>query len=167
MAQDLSGAARESRPLRQRPTLLIWRALRCSREVFQTHHVVYQRGGVVLTMTATSSPPKTSFPARLPQSVTSLTIRAGNSGVDLMQMQDIMAGLLNLNGLIVSGPFIARSKSKKLLSGSWAVLRGRFGGGLQIRNGYTDEYIVDMLLETPIRLHFTKLQVYAGHACRR
>ena len=45
MAQDLSGAARESRPLRQRSTLLIWRALRCSREVFQTHHVVYQRGG--------------------------------------------------------------------------------------------------------------------------
>ena len=56
---------------------------------------------MVLTMTATSSPPKTSFPARLPQSVTSLTIRVGNSGVDLMQMQDIMAGLPNLNGLIL------------------------------------------------------------------
>ena len=120
---------------------------------------------MVLTMTATSSPPKTSFPARLPQSVTSLTIRAGNSGVDLMQMQDIMAGLPNLNGLILLGPFIARSKSKKLLSGSWAVLRGRFGGGLQIRNGYTNKYVVDMLLETPTGLHFTELQVYAGHAC--
>jgi len=82
---------------------------------------------MVLTMTMTSSPLKTSFPGRLPQSVTSLTIRAGDSGVDLTQMRDIMAGLPNLNDLKLSGPFVARSKSKKLLPGLQAGLRGRFG----------------------------------------
>ena len=46
MAQNLSGAAGESRPLRQGSTLLAWRALRCSREVVQTHPVVCQRGEV-------------------------------------------------------------------------------------------------------------------------
>jgi len=44
MAQDLPGAEEESRSLRQRSTLPAWRALRCSREVFKTHSVVYERG---------------------------------------------------------------------------------------------------------------------------
>ena len=44
MAQDLPRAAGESRPLRQGSTLLAWRALRRSREIFKTHPVVYQRG---------------------------------------------------------------------------------------------------------------------------
>jgi len=43
MAQDLPRAGGESRPLRQRSTLLA-RALRYSQEVFKTHPVVYERG---------------------------------------------------------------------------------------------------------------------------
>ena len=103
--------------------------------------------------------------ARLPQSVRSLAIEVSGSGIDLMQMRNIMAGLPNLNDLILSGPSVARSKSNKRLTGLGAVLRGRFGGELQIRNGYTDEYIVNMLLEVPTGLHFTKLHVHAGRAC--
>ena len=120
---------------------------------------------IALTMNTTSPPPRTSFPARLPQSVTSLTIKAGGSGVDLMQMRDIMARLPNLNDLKLSGPFVVWSKSKKRLPGLGTVLRGRFCGELQIRNGHTNEYIVDMLLEVPTGLHFTKLHVHADCAC--
>ena len=82
--------------------------------------------------------------------MTSLTIRVGDSGVDLMQMRGIMAGLPNLNDLILSGPFVARSKSKKRLPRLQADLRGRFGGELQIWSRYSDEYIANMLLEVPI-----------------
>ena len=64
-----------------------------------------------------------------------------------------------------SGCFIVRSKFKKLLPGLGTGLRGRFGGELQIRNGYTDEYIVNMLLEVPIGLHFTELHIHADRAC--
>ena len=120
---------------------------------------------LVLTMNTTSSSSRTSFPARLPQSVTSLTIKAGGSGVDLTQMRDIMVRLPDLNDLILSGPFVVQSKFKKRLPGLGAGLRGRFGGELQIRNGYTDEYIVNMLLEIPTGLHFTKLHVHADRAC--
>ena len=120
---------------------------------------------MALTMNTTSPASRTSFPARLPQSVTSLTIKAGGSGVGLVQMRDIMARLPNLNDLILSGPFVVRSKSKKRLPGLGATLRGRFGGELQIRNGYTDEHIVNMLLEIPAGLHFTKLHVHADRAC--
>ena len=105
---------------------------------------------LALTMNTTSSSFRTSFPGRLPQSVTLLTIRVGDSGVDLMQMRGIMAGLPNLNDLILSGPFVARSKSKKRLPRLQADLRGRFGGELQIWSGYSDEYIANMLLEVPI-----------------
>ena len=120
---------------------------------------------LALTMNTTSSSSRTSFPARLPQSVTSLTIKAGGSGVDLMQMRDIMARLPNLNDLKISGPFVVGSKPKKRLPGLGAGLRGKFGGELQIRNGYTDEYIVNMLLEVPTRLHFTKIYIYADCPC--
>jgi len=76
-----------------------------------------------------------------------------------------MAHLPNLDDLILSGPFVVRSKSKKRLPGLGAGLRGRFGGELQIRNGRIDEYIVNMLLEVPTGLHFTKLHVHGGPVC--
>jgi len=120
---------------------------------------------VVLTMDTTSSPRRIFSPLSLPQSVTSLTIGAGGSGVDLMQMREIVAHLPILNDLILSGCFIVRSEFKKLLPGLGTGLRGRFGGELRIRDGYTDEYIVNMLLEVPTGLHFTKLHVRASRAC--
>ena len=121
---------------------------------------------MTLTMNTTSSSSRTSFPGRLPQSVMSLTIKAGGSGVDLTQMRDIMVHLPNLNDLMLSGPFVARSKSNKRLPGSGTILRGRFGGELQIRNGCdTNEYIVNMLLEVPTGLHFTKIYIYADCPC--
>ena len=120
---------------------------------------------MVLTMDTTSLPRRIFSPARLPQSVTSLTIRAGGPGVDLVQMREIIAHLPNLNDLILSGCFIVRPTFKQLLPGLGTGLRGRFGGELQIRDGYTNEYIVNMLLEVPAGLHFTKLHIHADRAC--
>jgi hypothetical protein len=99
--------------------------------------------------------------ARLPQSVTSLAIEADE--IDLIQMRDIMVHLPNLNHLTLAGTIVVRFR--KLLPGLGTVLRGRFGGELRIRNGYTDEDFVNMLLEVPTRLHFTELHIDAGRAC--
>ena len=60
--------------------------------------------------------------------MTSLTIGAGGSGVDLMQMREIIAHLPNLNDLILSGCFIVRSRSGRLLPGFGAGLGGRLVG---------------------------------------
>ena len=73
--------------------------------------------------------------------------------------------LPNLNDLILSGCFIVRSTFKQLFPGLGAGLRGRFGGELQIRDGYTNEYIVNMLLEVPTGLYFTKIYIYADRPC--
>jgi len=120
---------------------------------------------MVLIMDTTSSPRRIFPLARLPQSVTSLTIRAGHSGVDLTQTRDILAHLPNLNDLILSGGFVTRPKFEKRLPGLGKGLRGRFGGELRIKDGYTDWYIVNMLLEVPTGLHFTKLYVDASRMC--
>ena len=90
-----------------------------------------------------------------------LVIEAGE--IDLMQMRDIMVHLPNLNNLILSGTIIVRFR--KLLPGLGTDLRRRFGGELRIRNGRTDKDFVNMLLEVPTGLHFTKLYVYANRAC--
>ena len=98
---------------------------------------------------------------KLPQSVTSLTIEG--SKIDLVQMRDIMAHLPNLNDLILSGTIVVRFR--KLLLGLGTVLKGRFSGELRIWEGYAGEELVDMLLEIPTGLHFTKLCISANPAC--
>ena len=116
-----------------------------------------------MTVTGNVMFPSLGIPlfARLPQSVTSLAIEAGK--IDLMQMRDIMVHLPNLNDLVLSGTVVVRFR--KLLPGLGTVLMGRFGGELRIWNGRTDEDFVNMLLEVPTGLHFTKLHIYANRAC--
>ena len=103
--------------------------------------------------------------ARLPQSVKSLAIKADDSDIDLMQTRDIMAYLPNLNDLILSGTVVARSEYGKALPGLGTTLRGRFCGEFRIMDGHISEYLVNMLLEVPTGLHFTKLYVHADHPC--
>lgn len=105
--------------------------------------------------------PGISLYARLPQSVTWLTIEGGK--IDLVQMRDIMAHLPDLNDLVPSGTIIVRFR--KLLPGLGTVLRGRFGGELRIWEGYTGEEFVDMLLEVSTGLCFTKLGISGNPAC--
>jgi len=104
----------------------------------------------------------TSF-ARLPQSVTSLTIDAGRGRIELVQIRNIMVHLPNLNDLAISGIVVARSKS--LLPGLGAALKGRFGGEFRLGDGYTNEDVVNMLLGVPTGLHFTTLNIYPNRAC--
>lgn len=101
-----------------------------------------------------------SLYGKLPRSVTSLTIEEGE--IDLVQMRDIMAHLPDLNDLILSGTIVVRCK--KPLPGLGTVLKGRFGGELKIWEGYTGKELVDMLLEVPTGLHFTKLCVSGNPA---
>lgn len=100
--------------------------------------------------------PGISLYARLPQSVTSLTIEGGK--IDLVQMRDIMAHLPDLNDLVLSRTIVVRFR--KLLPGL-----GRFGGELRIWEGYTGEEFVDMLLEVSTGLRFTKLGISGNPAC--
>ena len=120
---------------------------------------------MALTMNRISLPPRTPFPARLPRSVTSLAIKGAWEEIDLVQMRDIMARLPNLNDLILSGTVVAQPESRKPLPGLGTGLRGRFGGELRIRNGHIDKEFVDMLLEVPTGLHFTKIYIYADCPC--
>jgi len=120
---------------------------------------------MALTMNRISLPPGTPFLARLPQSVTSLAIKGAWDEIDLVQMRDIMAHLPNLNDLILSGTVVAQPESRRPLPGLGADLRGRFGGELRIRNGHAGEEFVDMLLEVPTGLHFTKIYICADCPC--
>ena len=73
-----------------------------------------------------------------------------------------MVHLPNLNDLILSGDVIAPGYEPTGLSlGLGAGLRGRFGGELQIKDGHTvSKRFVDMLLEVPTGLHFTKVCIH-------
>ncbi|KAF9645584.1 hypothetical protein BDM02DRAFT_492760 [Thelephora ganbajun] len=98
--------------------------------------------------------------AKLPQTVTSLTIRART--VDLVQMRDVIARLPNLDDLSLSGSVTKRGRS---FLGLGTTLRARFGGKLQLRGGHPYGKVVDMLLEVPTGLHFTEVHVYTNRGC--
>ena len=90
--------------------------------------------------------------ARLPQSVTSLTIHT--STVDLVQVWDIMMRLPNLDDLSLSGFGVAIYEGP--LPGSGTALRGRFRGQLRLSDRHINEDLVNML-EVPTGLHFTEV----------
>ena len=72
-----------------------------------------------------------------------------------------MAQLPNLNDLTLSGTVLAH-ESRGLSLELGAGLRGRFGGELEVRDGHTvSKELVDMLLEVPTGLHFTKIYIHA------
>jgi len=96
---------------------------------------------------------------RLPQSVTSLTIKTDTS--NLVQIRDIMVQLPNLDDLSLSGALVP--VDNRSLPRIGTALGGRFGGRLQLTNGYADEDTVNMLLEVPTGLRFTEVEVFCRH----
>jgi len=99
--------------------------------------------------------------ARLPPSVTSLTISANT--LTLVHIRDIMAQLHNLNDLSLSRPLAMVDRSA--LPGIGAVLRGKFGGQLRLLKGFANAEVINMLLEAPTGLHFTDVQIRSMHGC--
>ena len=98
---------------------------------------------------------------RLPQSVTSLNIKA--SVVTLTLLQIIMGQLPNLDDLSLSGCIRAADRGKS--PGVRTVLRGRFGGRLGLDDEYASEEVIDMLLEIPTGLHFTEVDIRTTREC--
>ena len=84
-------------------------------------------------------------------------------GIELVHLRDIMVRLPNLNDLALSGSVFVRFG--RLLPGLGTVLRGKFGGELRLRIGYTNRDFVNMLLEVPTGLNFTKLDIHADRMC--
>ena len=95
----------------------------------------------------------------LPQSVTALTI--DTNVVTLVQVRDIMVQLPNLDDLSLSGSLI--QVDKDMLRGIGTTLGGRFGGRLLLRGGCAGKDVINMLLEIPSGLRFTKV----GICCMR
>jgi len=98
---------------------------------------------------------------RLPQSITSLTVRT--DGSSLLQVRNIMAQLPNLDDLSLSGALIPLSRS--VLAGIGIDLRGRFGGQLRLSEGCACKDVVDMLLEVPTGLRFTEAEIRGMGEC--
>ena len=92
----------------------------------------------------------------LPQSVTSLTIKADR--IFLRQIQNIIMWLPNLDDLVFSGSFVAVERGALL--GIGTNLRGRFGGRLRLTGEYSSASLVNVLLEIPTGLHFTEVQIH-------
>ena len=98
---------------------------------------------------------------RLPQSITSLTMVTNTSS--LAQVRDIIEQLPNLDDLSLSGTLVPVDRTT--LVGIGAVLRGRFGGRLQLLREYAKKDAADMLLEVPTGLHFTEVEIRGIHGC--
>ena len=98
---------------------------------------------------------------RLPQSVTSLTINTDAAA--FAQIQSMMMHLPNLDNLSLSGSLIP--VDRRTLSGIGTTLSGGFGSQLRLLKGLVDKDIVKMLLEVPIGLHFTKIEVRGVSEC--
>ena len=98
---------------------------------------------------------------RLPQSATSLTI-GPHMSTGLVQIRDIMAQLPNLDDLSMSGSLFA---DRRTLLGIGTVLKGRFGGHLQLLRGCACGDILGMLLEIPTGLHFTEVEIGGWEEC--
>ena len=90
--------------------------------------------------------------------VFSLTIHM--SGVTLLQVRDVMTQLPNLNDLS-----LWMYLESKALPEIGAVLKGRFGGQLELSKGSACSNIVNMLLEIPTGLHFTDVRVLSAREC--
>ena len=92
---------------------------------------------------------------RLPESITSLTVKTNTS--NLVQVRDIMVQLPNLDDLSLSGDSVPVDRAG--LVGIGTVLKGRFGGQLRLMEGYARADAVNMLLEVPTGLRFTEVEV--------
>jgi len=98
---------------------------------------------------------------RLPESITSLTMRTDTA--TLVQIRDILAQLPNLDDLSLSGANYTLNETTSV--GIGTVLKGRFGGRLQLLKGYAGMGVVDMLLEVPTGLRFTEVEIRCIHGC--
>ena len=98
---------------------------------------------------------------RLPRSVTSLTLKLG--AVALLRIRDVMVQLPDLDSLSLSGSL--GPMDRRLLPGIGTVLRGRFGGKLQLLKGLAHEDVMNMLLEVPTGLHFTEIRIRDAREC--
>ena len=79
-----------------------------------------------------------------------------------MRVRDIMSQLPNLDDL--SLPWSYPERRDRALLGTGRVLRGRFGGKLELLRGCAgDPDVVDMLLEIPTGLHFTEVNIQNTH----
>ena len=80
-----------------------------------------------------------------------------------MRVRDIMSQLPNLDDLSLSWSYPERDRA---LLGTGRVLRGRFGGKLELLRGCAgDPDVVDMLLEIPTGLHFTEVNIQNTPEC--
>ena len=98
---------------------------------------------------------------RLPQSITSLTVKTDASKP--VHIRDIMAHMPNLEDLSLSGGLLYPVDRTSVGIGS--TLRGRFRGRLQLSEDYATPYAVDMLLDIPTGLWFTEVKVHGIHGC--
>jgi len=98
---------------------------------------------------------------RLPQSITSLTMKTDTS--TLVQVTNIMAQLPNLDSLSLSGVLVPVDKTRLARIGS--TLKGRFGGRLQLTEGYAGRDTLNMLLEIPTGLRFTEVYICGMRGC--
>ena len=95
---------------------------------------------------------------RFPPSITSLTISMDMATP--LRIREILAELPNLDDLSLSGYF---PTVPSVLGGevprTRAVMRGRFGGKLELLKGLAEEDVMKMLLEVPTGLHFTEIRI--------
>ena len=103
----------------------------------------------------------TRWSSRLPQSITSLTMETDTS--NLVQVRDIMAQLPNLDSLSLSGVLVPVDETRLVRIGM--TLKGRFGGRLQLNQGYAGRDALNMLLEIPTGLRFTEVDICGMHGC--
>jgi len=92
---------------------------------------------------------------KLPQSITSLTVRT--DVLTPTQIRDIMEQLPNLDDLSLSGSHNPVDRSA--LPGIGTTSKGRFGGRLLLRNECPYNDVVDMLLGIPSKLQFTEVDI--------
>lgn len=96
---------------------------------------------------------------RLPESVTSLTI--GTDSYEISHAQDIIARLPNLDNLSISGCLV----TDRMSLSDGPVVRGKFGGKLQLLKGNASADIANVLLKIPTGLHFTEVDIESTYEC--
>ena len=98
----------------------------------------------------------TSLFTRLPESLTSLSIKGTAwDEIGLVQTRDIVAHLPSWNHLILSRTVVARSEFRRLLPGLGAILGERLSGELRIRDQHINRHLVFTALEvaTGFKIH--------------
>ena len=99
--------------------------------------------------------------ARLPQSVTSLTISSGT--IALVQIRDFLLQLPNLDDLSLLGSLVMGDRNA--LPGVGTALRGRFGGQLRLVGEYAGPDAINIFLEVPTGLSFSEVHIHSIYAC--